>query len=180
MAKPRRKEKAAPDETGWEENRKPKRPRRRRLNGYQIRCTDRRCSLHEVWRQMARGIGGAHRSKPRPPRSSISKTKAQPTGMRTTCSAPTRMAAGRVSASNMSARGVATPTAVLRLSRCEQTHCGQQNLNYARRPRKEGNSFGHGLPHPRESTFSLLQFACPSSRTPDLFFPSWLLLVIAT
>src|SRR4029077_6004473 len=84
MAKPRRKEKAAPDETGWEENRKPKRPRRCRLNGYQRRCTDRRCSLHEVWRQMARGIGGAHRSKPRPPRSSISKTKAQPTGMRTT------------------------------------------------------------------------------------------------
>jgi hypothetical protein len=71
------------------------------------------------------------------------------------------MPAGRVSASKMSACGVTAPTAVLRLCRCEQTHQGDQSQNDARRPNKEGNLFGHGLPILRESISSLLLFACP-------------------
>ncbi len=113
---------------------------------------------------MARGIGGAHRSKPaRPPRSLISKTKVQPTGMPPTRATPARMPAGRVPASKMSARRVAAPAAVLRLCRCEKTHCGHPNQNYARRPHKEGNSFGHSLPHPQGIYFQFTPVRLPGS-----------------
>ena len=100
----------------------------------------------------------------RPPTSSISETKARPTGMPPTRAAPSRMPARRVSASKMSACGVTVPAAVLRFCRCEQTQQGDQNQNDAHRPHKEGNLFGHGLPIPRESISSLLLFACPEAK----------------
>jgi hypothetical protein len=165
MAKPRRKEKAVADNAGWEQNRKPKRPLRDRLNGCQWHGADRRRALHRFWRQMARGIRSADRSKSCPPRRSISKAKVQPAELPPTRAAPARVPAGRMSASKMSACGVATPTAVLRLYRYEQTHYGQKNENYARRPHKEGNSIGHALPIPRKFILSLLLFACPGVRS---------------
>ncbi len=77
--------------------------------------------------------------------------------------APARVPTGRVSASKMSACGVATPAAVLRLYWNRQTHYGQQNQNYALWPHKEGKSIGHSLPIPGESNPSLLLFAVPKS-----------------
>jgi len=68
-----------------------------------------------------------------------------------------------VAASKMSACGMAAPAAVLRLCRCQQTHYGGENQNYVRRPPKEGNSIGHGLPISQESTSSLLLFMHPGA-----------------
>ena len=85
--------------------------------------------------------------------------------MPSTRAAPTRVLAGRVSASKLSAYGMTAHAAVLRLCRYDKTHYGQENQNYARRPHKEGNSIGHGLPIPRESISSLLLFACPGTRS---------------
>jgi hypothetical protein len=64
-----------------------------------------------------------------------------------------------VSTSRVSACGVAATASMLRLCRCEQTHESQENQDYSRQSRKEGNSFGHSLPIPKESVASLLLFA---------------------
>ena len=146
MTKLRRKEKAVAGKASWEQNRK--RLRRNPLNGRRWHGADRRCPPHQFGR-LARGIRSSDRSKsPRTPRRSISETKVQPAEMRASRAAPARLPTGRVPAPKMSACGVATPAAVLRLYWYEQTHYGQQGQNYTLWPRKEGKSIGHSLPVP--------------------------------
>ncbi len=146
MTKLRRKEKAVAGKASWEQNRQ--RPRRNPLNGRRWHGADRRCPPHQFGR-LARGIRSSDRSKsPRTPRRSISETKVQPAEMPASRAAPARVPTGRVPAPRMSACGVATPAAVLRLYWYEQAHYAQQNQNYALWPHKEGKSIGHSLPVP--------------------------------
>ncbi len=62
--------------------------------------------------------------------------------------APAGVPAGRVPATKVPASGMAASASVLRLCGNEETDYGQQDRKDARRPHKEGNSSGHGLPTP--------------------------------